>query len=314
MKTLVMEPMPDLFWKEIRKKGWDSCFTEIVTSNDKIKIIIIRTKTDFNKDKFVEFPNLKMIIRAGSGFDNIDIIEAKKRKVIVCNTPEANAFSAYEQTLSFIFALIKQHQICKDRVLKGNWEKDFMSNWEISDLRVLVVGVGRVGTRVADTLKYLGAQVKGVDPYLTISEWKQKNIESIIYKEGLEWCNLLTYHCPFTDKTENYFDGKVLETLKNPIWLINTSRGKVVNESVVEKGILNGNIIGFASDVFAKEPWKVMKFANNNNVILSPHIGAHTKKAKIRLSLETLDVWSDYVNKHQVNNEVDSRFYSISNK
>lgn len=311
MKTLVLDPMPDLFWEEIRKKGWDSFFTESATSNNDIEIIIIRTKTDFNKDKFAEFSHLRMIIRAGTGFDNIDIIEAKKKNVIVCNTPEANAFSAYEQTLSFIFALIKQHQICKDRVLKGNWKKDFMPNWEISDLKVLIVGVGRVGTRVADTLKYLGAKVKGVDPYLSISEWKQKNIESLIYKEGIKWCNLLSYHCPLTDETENYFDGKVLDTLKTPIWLVNTSRGKVVNESIVEKGILNGNIFGFASDVFSKEPWKVKKFANKLNVILSPHVGAYTKKAKIRLSLETLDVWSGYVNKHQINNEVDSRVYSI---
>ncbi len=309
-----MEPMPDLFWDEIRKKGWNYYFIEIATSHDEIEIIIIRTKTNFIKDRFTEFPNLKMIIRAGSGFDNIDLIEARKRKVIVCNTPEANAFSAYEQTLSFIFALIKQHQICKDRVLNSNWKKDFMSNWEISDLKVLVVGLGRVGTRVADALKHLGAQVRGVDPYLSISDWKQKNIEPLIYKEGLEWCNLLTYHCPLTDETKNYFDEKVLDTLKNPIWLVNTSRGKVINESVVEKGILNKDIIGFASDVFIDEPWKVKKFAINNNVILSPHVGAHTKKAKMRLSLETLDVWSDYVNRHQVNNEVDSRFYSISNK
>ena len=305
MKTLIMEPMPDLFWEEILKKGWNSHFTESVTSNDEIEIIIIRTKTDFNKDRFAEFPNLKMIIRSGSGFDNIDIIEAQKRNVIVCNTPEANAFSAYEQTLSFIFALIKQHQICKDRVLKGNWDKNFTPNWEISDLKVLVVGVGRVGTRVADTLKYLGAQVKGVDPYLSISDWKQKNIESLIYKEGIMWCNLLTYHCPLTDETENYFNEQVMNSLKNPIWLVNTSRGKVVNESVVEKGLLDGDIIGFASDVFSKEPWDVKKIANNSNVILSPHVGAYTKKAKIRLSLETLDVWSNYVNKHQINNEVD---------
>lgn len=308
MKTLIMEPMPELFWDEIRKRGWNSYFTESVISNDKVEIIIIRTKTDFNKNRFAGFPNLKIIIRAGSGFDNIDINEALKRNVIVCNTPEANAFSAYEQTLSFIFALIKQHQICKDRVLKGNWEKDFMPNWEISDLRVLVVGVGRVGTRVAHALQYLGAQVKGVDPYLLISEWKQKNIESLIYKEGIKWCNLLTYHCPLTDETENYFNMKVLNIMQNPVWLVNTSRGKIIDESAVGKGISDGRIIGFASDVFAEEPWRVKKFANNPNVILSPHVGAHTKKAKMRISLETLDVWSNYVNLHLINTKADTKF------
>ncbi|MDA3813244.1 MAG: NAD(P)-dependent oxidoreductase [Candidatus Cloacimonetes bacterium] len=312
MKTLVLESMPDLFWEEIRKKSWNSYFTENKNFNDEIEIIIIRTTTDFKKDRFTEFPNLKMIIRAGSGFDNVDINEAQKRNVIVCNTPEANAISAYEQTLSFILALIKQHQICKNQVLKSNWEKKFMPNWEIDDLKVLIVGVGRVGTRIAHSLQYLGAQVKGVDPYLSISDWKQKNIESLTYKEGIDWCNLLTYHCPLTGETENYFNREILNILQTPLWLVNTSRGKVINESAVAQGLLNGKIIGFASDVFAEEPWKVKKFANNPNVILSPHVGAYTKKAKIRMSLETLDVWSNYVNKHQVSTEVDARFYSTS--
>ncbi|MBT3755619.1 MAG: hypothetical protein HOG24_05015 [Candidatus Cloacimonetes bacterium] len=308
MKTLVIEPMPDLFWEEIRKKGWDNHFTEDINSNKEIEIIIIRTKTDFNIDRFAEFPNLKMIIRAGSGFDNVDIIEAKKKNVIVCNTPEANAFSAFEQTLSFIFALIKQHQICKDRILKSNWEKDFMPNWEMSDLKVLIVGVGRVGTRVAHTLQSLGAQVKGVDPYLSKSEWKHKNIEPLIYKEGLKWCNMVTFHCPLTGKTENYFNEEVLNIINNPVWLVNTSRGKVINESAVLSGLSNGDIVGFASDVFSEEPWEVKKFAYNSNVILSPHVGAFTNKAKIRMSLEALNVWSAFVNMHHVMNEIDPIF------
>ena len=308
MKTLVIEPMPDLFWEEIRKKGWNNHFTNDTNSNNEIEIIIIRTKTDFNIGRFAEFPNLKMIIRAGSGFDNIDINEAMKKNVIVCNTPEANAFSAYEQTLSFIFALIKQHQFCKDRVLRSNWKKDYMPNWEMSDLKVLIVGVGRVGTRVAHTLQSLGAHVKGVDPYLSKSEWKDKNVEPLIYKEGLKWCNMVTFHCPLTEETEGYFNEEVLDILDNPIWLVNTSRGKVVNEYAIDNGLSNGSIIGFASDVFSKEPWEVKKFAYNSNVIFSPHIGAFTNKAKIRMSLEVLNVWSEYVNEHQVINEIDPRF------
>ena len=308
MKTLVLEPMPDLFWEEIQKKGWKAHFTEDTNSNEEIEIIIIRTKTYFNKDRFSEFSNLKMIIRAGSGFDNIEILEAQKNNVIVCNTPEANAFSAYEQTLSFIFSLIKQTQICKDRVLNSNWKKDFMPNWEISDLKVLIVGVGRVGTRVAQTLKYLGAQVKGVDPYLAESGWKQKKIDPLLYKEGIKWCNMVTFHCPLTEETEDYFNEEVLDVLDNPIWLVNTSRGKVINESAVENDLSNGSLIGFASDVFAEEPWNVKKFASNLNVILSPHVGAYTNKAKNRMSLEALNVWSDFVNKQQIKNEVEPRF------
>jgi len=313
MKTLVLEPMPNLFWQEIQKKGWNSHFTDSIDSKDEIEIIIIRTKADFNKDKFAEFPNLKMIIRAGSGIDNIDIHEAQNKNVIVCNTPEANALSAYEQTLSFIFTLIKQLQISKTRVLNHIWKKDFKPNWEISDIKAIIVGVGRVGTQVAQTLKFLGAQIKGVDPYLSNSEWEQKKIEPIKYKEGIKWCNLLTFHCPLSNETENYFSEDVLASLNNPIWLINTARGKVVNESSVALGLSKGKIIGFAADVFEEEPWKIKRFAQNENVLLSPHVGAFTIKAKMRMSLETLEVWSNYVIHNQISNKADVRFL-LNNK
>ena len=107
---------------------------------------------------------------------------------------------------------------------------------------------------VALALQHLGAQVKGVDPYLSTSEWKQKTIDPFIYKEGIEWCNLITYHCPLSDETEDYFNEEVLNSLISPLWLVNTSRGKVVKESSVAQGLSNGKIMGFASDVFDEEP------------------------------------------------------------
>lgn len=305
MKTLVLEAMPDLFWQEINENNWQSYFIE---NREEAEIVIIRTKTQFNRDLFEQLPNLKMIIRAGSGFDNIDLIEAENRKVIVCNTPEANAYSAYEQTLSFIFTLIKQLPECKDQILKGNWKRNIKPNWEISDLKALVVGVGRVGSQVAETLEYLGASVKGVDPYLTASDWKKKNLKQSLYKTGIQWCNLVTYHCPLRKETIAYFNNEVLNDLINPIWLINTSRGKVVDELAVARGLMNKKILGFASDVFTKEPWEVKEFGKKTNVILTPHVGAYTEKAKNRMSLETLWVWSDYVNNYKVTNNVDSHF------
>lgn len=296
--------MPDLFWEEIRKKGWNSYFTETVNSIDEIEIIIIRTKTDFNKSLFSQFPNLKMIIRAGSGFDNIDIHEAQNRNVIVCNTPEANAFSAYEHTLSFIIALIKQHQICKEQILQNKWKADLEPNWEISDLKVMIVGVGRVGSRVAETLVHLGAQIKGCDPYLSEHTWRKKQLEETSYLDGLKWCNMITFHCPLTAETENYFKAATLKDLQNPVWLINTSRGKVIQESAISQGLVSGKILGFASDVFPQEPWKIQNFAAETNVFLTPHVGSFTERAKIRLAKETLDVWSDYVNHCTIRNRV----------
>lgn len=293
MKTLVLETMPDLFWQLVVEHNCNNFFSTDLDLDS--EIVIIRTQTKAYRDFLSLFPRLKMIIRAGSGFDNIDIVEAKKRNIIVCNTPEANTICAFEQTISFIFALIKQHKISHQNLIKGNWKTGLKPNWEMSDLKALVVGVGRVGTQVAKALQYFGSAVKGVDPYLTDSDWQLKNIDPIFFDEGLKWCNLITFHCPLTSETIDYFDANTLNSLKNPIWLINTARGAVVDISAVKTGLKNHQILGFAADVFAVEPPTEIIFRNEENVLFSPHVGSFTEKAKERLSQETWAVWKAFV-------------------
>ena len=285
-----MEPMPDLFWQKLEENNWQRYFVD--DKND-AELVIIRTKSQFNQKLFKQFPNLKVIIRAGTGTDNIDINEANIRNVKVYNTPNANAHAAFEHTLSFIFALIKQHENGKNAVMNKSWKAQLLHNWEISDLRVLVVGVGRVGTKVAQALQHLGASVKGVDPYLSKTEWQNKGLDEITYSEGLEWCNLITFHCPLTEETHDYFSLHTLKLLQNSIWLVNTSRGGVVNESAVNMGLNLKQLLGVALDVFEEEPWCPHDFAKFQNVILSPHSGSFTQKAKTRLVLETIEILTD---------------------
>ena len=306
-----MEPMPDLFWQKIKQKGWENFFfqPETIPATRKIEIVIIRTKTVFDRTMFQKFPALKMIIRAGSGFDNIDILEAEKRNVIVCNTPEANAISAYEHTISFIMALIKQHQIAKQNILRGNWKTGLKNNLELSDLNALIVGVGRVGTRVAKALQYFGARVKGVDPYLSKAEWHKKEVESIKYDDGIKWCNLISYHCPLTDETKNYFNDSTISLLGHHIWLVNTARGGIISENAVTTGFKCGKLLGFATDVFSVEPFTATDYADSNNVILTPHIGSFTRKAKNRISLETLEVWSKFVHHGLVISGINKKYF-----
>jgi len=284
--------MPELFWQKIEDSNWQRYFVE---NKEDAEIVIIRTKTKFNKNLFDEFPKLKVIIRAGSGIDNIDLNEAKNRNIIIYNTPNANTQAAFEHTLSFILALIKRHEISKMAVINNTWKTELSHNLEISDLRVLVVGVGRVGTKVAKTLHYLGASVKGVDPYLSKAEWQEKNIEKITYPDGLKWCNLLTFHCPLSAETHDYFSFRTLNLLQNPIWIVNTARGAIVNENTILEGLKNEKLLGVALDVFEKEPWNSQDFAKLQNVILSPHSGSFTQKAKMRLSVETLKIWAKFV-------------------
>jgi D-3-phosphoglycerate dehydrogenase / 2-oxoglutarate reductase len=295
MHTLVLEEMPQQFWDELDKRGLSHWFTaENLLFSENIEIIIIRTQITFNESYFKRFPNLKLVIRAGTGVDNIDLKAAKKYGVPVCHTPEANAISAFEQTMSFIFALIKQQNSMKDAVLNKQWKTQVQPNLEISDLKVLVVGVGRVGTRVANILQHLGASVLGVDPYLSENQWEERKVKPISYVSGLKWCNMLTFHCPLTDETKHYFSRATLKLLSQPIFLINTARGSIVEEDAITQGLNNGMIRGIGLDVFEEEPWEPTTFAELPQVLLSPHAGAFTEAAKKRLAIETIETWEKY--------------------
>jgi D-3-phosphoglycerate dehydrogenase / 2-oxoglutarate reductase len=301
MHTLVLEEMPRQFWEELDKRGLTHWFTsENLLFSENIEIIIIRTKTVFNESYFKRFPNLKLVIRAGTGVDNIDLAAARKYDVIVTHTPEANAISAFEQTIAFIFSLVKQQSLMKQAVLAKEWKTIIQPNLEISDIKALIVGVGRVGTRVANLLQQLGASVLGVDPYLSEEEWKKKQIKHTTYVSGLKWCNLLTFHCPLTDETKYYFSIPTLKLLSQPIYLVNTARGSIVEESSITQGLKQGLLLGVAVDVFEEEPWEPASFADLPQVFLSPHAGAYTKAAKTRLASETIDTWLKYTERETV--------------
>jgi len=306
VKTTVFDTMPRTFWQEVVKNGLSKYFAKKVDYSS--EIAVLRTKTQFNKEIFDKMPNLKLIIRSGSGFDNIDIHTAQKRKIIVCNTPKSNSFAAHEHTISLIFALIKNIQVGKSAIQNKRWKKGLIENLSMKDLRVLVVGVGRVGSMVAKTLMYLGAQVKGVDPYLRDIEKRTFNFGFSSYSKGIQWCNLITFHCPLFAETRSYFDQETLDKLGASIYLVNVARGGIVDQSIILKGLETGKLLGVALDVFEIEPCKKLDFANFDNVYLTPHTGAYTYIAKKKMCQETIQTWKKFVFEKKIVNEIDYRF------
>lgn len=292
--TLVLDTMPDLFWQIVEDKKMNDYFTrENLVFSEDIEIIIIRTKTVITESHYKRFPNLKCVIRAGSGYDNIDVEKAKDYEIMVQNTPQANVQSAFEHTIGLLFSLVKNHKQHNLSVLENKWRSGIASNLEIADLKVLIVGLGRVGSMVAKLLVSLGAEVKFVDPYINFEPWKSLNIHPIKYEEGLNWANIVTYHCPLYSKTKHYFDKHSLDFI-NQIYLLNVARGGVVDVDAVVKGIEKGKVLGAGIDVMESEPWKCEGWENNPKIIMTPHTGAFTEKAKDRLSQDCFEVWNDF--------------------
>jgi len=304
MITVILDPMPDGFAEKLKQFHLTKFFgipSHIINAD--VEILIVRTKTIVSTSLMDNYPNLKCIIRAGSGFDNIDCIAAAKRNILVCNTPLANASAAAEHTISMILSLVKQLPLSKNKVLSGQWKCSLEYNTEIADIKALVVGVGRVGSKVGKMLQLLGAEVKGVDPYLSDS-----GFELVDFHDGLKWCNLITFHCPMYKETVSYFNLETLNSIKHPVWLINCARGLIVSEKAISKGLGSGKLRGVGLDVFENEPWSPAAFASLDNVILSPHSGSYTTRAKERLIDETIEVWQAFVRTGTVSSEADLRF------
>ncbi|MBW6515066.1 MAG: hypothetical protein K0B81_00440 [Candidatus Cloacimonetes bacterium] len=304
MKTLIIDPLAPKFDELVRQKGLENYFLKETVDPLEIEIVIVKTFTIADQEFLEKYQHLKMVIRAGSGYDNIDLKAAKKREIIVCNTPEANVIPAFEHTTFFILSLLKHYQLGRKNIIKCKWKEDLPRNWEVKDLKALIIGVGRIGSRIAKYLQEHNAEVLGVDPYLNEEEWQQRGVKNTSYQEGLKWCNLITYHCPLTKETENYFSYETLKLLNQPVWLINTARGGIVNEAALLQGINEGKILGAGLDVFVDEPSPSLPFQDYDNVYLTPHTGAYTKNAQNTMAEEILQVWESFVFQNLILNEV----------
>lgn len=301
--TLVLDEMPSLFWEIVKDNNSQDYFTEdnLLFSED-IEIIILRTKSTITESYYKRFPNLKCVIRAGSGYDNIDVEKAKDYNIIVQNTPDANVNSAFEHTIGLLFSLIKNHKEHNHNVLENKWRDKATNNLEITDLKVLVVGFGRVGSLVGNFLNSMGAKVKYVDPYLDANNIN-KDIQAISYEEGLSWANVITFHCPLYKETRNYFAASSLDFI-NKAYLLNVARGGIIDVDSAIAGLNKGKILGLAMDVMEEEPWQCEGWEDNKKIIMTPHTGAYTEKAKARLAKDTYSTWSAFnfekIVKHQI--------------
>lgn len=247
-----------------------------VTPQELIKIIsnyqglIVRSRTKVTQEVIDNGHNLKVIGRVGSGLDNIDVKEAKKRKIVVINSPESNSETVTELTLGLILSLLRKLPLAYSSMATGLWLKKDLKGEEIEGKKVGIVGFGHIGKRVARILTAFGAKV---DYY---SRTKKTNSLKYIFKNS----DIITIHLPLTNETKNLVNNKLLSLMKPNSFLINTSRGGVVEEKALFKMLQEKKIAGAALDVFWQEPlpptspWRKLP-----NVVLTPHIGASTREA-----------------------------------
>jgi len=229
---------------------------------------------------------LKVVSRCGVGLESVDLNAAGSLDITVTNTPDAPTEAVVELTIGLIFNLLRKISFLDRELRKGNWTKE--SGSLVRGKRVGIIGLGRIGKRVAETLLGLGAKVIGTDIQPDY-EWLQKNqVPLVILEELLKQSEILCLHVSYTLSNEYLVGRKELETMPKGAYLINTSRGEVIDHDALYSMLTDGHLAGAALDVFDHEPY-TGPLTQLDNVVLTPHIGSYAREARVEMEIQAAE-------------------------
>jgi len=229
---------------------------------------------------------LKLIGRAGTGVDNIDVEAATKHNVLVMNTPSGNSRSAAELTSTLILSLARHVPQAAESMKAGKWaRKDYMGN-EVSGKTLAIIGLGRIGQIVAQHMQAFGMKTIGFDPLVSAQDAKKLGIEWFSLEEIWPKADYITVHVPLIKQTAGLIGRETLAKCKPTVKIINVARGGIVNEEELVEALNDGKCGGAAIDVFVEEPPKYRPLVDHPKVICTPHLGASTIQAQERVAAE----------------------------
>jgi D-3-phosphoglycerate dehydrogenase len=233
-------------------------------------------------------PNLKIISRHGVGVDNIDVAAATERGVIVATVGLANAPSVVEHTLALMFALAKRLPDFDHAVRQGDYMRKMkLEAVDVAGRTVLIIGLGRIGSRLAKALNALGIKCVGVDPAYTPAEIEAMGCEPVTdFRSALPRADFVTVHTPLQDDTRNMIGARELAMMKPTAYLINCARGGIVDEAALLDALNSGRIMGAGLDVQVDEPPKPDDpLLKCDRLILTPHSATSTPETMMRSSM-----------------------------
>ena len=286
-KILVTEPLSDRGIELLRSEFEVDVRPELATQDLTEEIgpydaLIVRSQTKVTADVLEAAPNLKVIARAGIGLDNVDVEAATRRGVLVVNAPQSNIVSAAEHTMALLLAQARNLPQAHEALKAGRWERSTFEGVELFEKTLGLVGLGRVGTMVAQRALAFGMRVVAFDPYVSKERARELGVELVPNLEALlVQADFVTIHVPRTRETEGLIGERELALMKEGARLVNTSRGGIVDERALVNAIRSGRLAGAALDVFAQEP----PSASNpllvfDQVVVTPHLGASTVEAQ----------------------------------
>ncbi|MBW2039063.1 MAG: phosphoglycerate dehydrogenase [Deltaproteobacteria bacterium] len=248
--------------------------------------LVVRSATKVTAEIIESAHNLKVIGRAGVGVDNIDVEAATKKGIVVMNTPGGNSMAAAEHTIALMLAIVRNIPQAVASMREKRWEKKRFMGVEVFGKTLGVIGLGNIGSIVADRGLGLKMKVIAHDPYISPDLAKQKGVELVSLDELFARSDIITIHVPKTKETENLINTKAINKMKDGVMLINCARGGIVDEEALAQACRNGKVRAAAVDVYSQEPTPPDNpLLDVENIVCTPHLGASTSEAQENVAI-----------------------------
>jgi D-3-phosphoglycerate dehydrogenase len=246
--------------------------------------IIVRSGTVLDREVLERATHLKIIGRAGTGVDNIDLEMATLRGILVVNAPESNTISAAEHTMALLLSQLRNIPKATALLRGGKWDKQKFRGVEAYEKCLGIIGLGRIGSLVARMAQGLGMQVIAYDPYISLERFQRFGAQRMETLDELcRQADFITVHTPKNEETYGMVGEEQFKLMKGGVRVVNCARGGIIDEEALYRALKNGRVASAGLDVFDQEPCEKHKLFELDNVTLTPHLGGATQEALERV-------------------------------
>lgn len=272
-------------------------FGEVITDKEQLEdvdVVLVRSKTTCDREYIDRAKKLRLIIRGGVGLDNIDVDYARSKGIQVFNTAEASAVAVAEIAFALMIAVPTRMVEGHVGMCERRWLKKELKRTELMGKTLGLIGAGNIGTELARRAIAFGMRVIAYDPLLKSHEI----VDLVSMDELLAQSDYISLHVPLTDETRGMINSEIIARMKDGVAVINSARGKCVNEEDMVKELESGKVRAYATDVWSSDPPPVdCPLYDAPNVIMTPHLGASTRENMLRIGDVVVRILEDFVHR-----------------
>ncbi len=316
MKIVIADGLPSSAIDLLRQPDWNidtrqgRSAAELMADLKDADGLIVRSATKVSREIIEAATRLRVIARAGTGVDNVDVPAATARGIVVMNAPGANSLSVAELAMGLILSLARNIPAADASMKNAKWEKSKFAGAEIRSKTLGLVGLGRIGQEVAARAHAFEMNVVAHDPFISADMAGSLGVELVTLDDLCARADYISLHVPSLPSTRHLVNAERLAKCKKGVRIINTARGELVDPTALADAIESGHVAGAGLDVFDPEPPQDWRLATLRQVVATPHIAASTKEAQEQVGSETAAALRDFLNEGIIRNAVN--FPSVS--